>query len=80
MELPNILEDLNKIAREVLGNDSIILNMETTAGDIEDWDSLNHVTLIVSIEKHFKIRFTSSEIQLFKNVSEMCECIKAKLD
>jgi acyl carrier protein len=53
--------------------------MESTAKDIEDWDSLSHIHLMVAIEKHFKIRFTSSEISNFKNVGEMVETVKNRL-
>ena len=80
METEEILSDVTKILIEVLDNDSILLNKETTANDIEEWDSLTHVQLIVAIEKHFDIRFTTTEIQNFRNVGDMCETIKAKLE
>jgi len=80
METEKILSGITKILIEVLDNDSIVLNKETTADDIEEWDSLTHVQLIVAIEKHFDIRFTSTEIQEFRNVGDMCETIKAKLE
>ncbi len=80
METEKILSGITKILIEVLDNDSIVLNKKTTADDIEEWDSLTHVQLIVAIEKHFDIRFTSTEIQEFRNVGDMCETIKAKLE
>jgi acyl carrier protein len=80
METEKILSGITKILIEVLDNDSIVLNKETTADDIEEWDSLTHVQLIVAIEKHFDIRFTTTEIQNFRNVGDMCETIKAKLE
>ena len=74
-----ILANCTPIFREVLDNEDIVLHAETTADDIEEWDSLTHIQLIVAIEKHFKIRFTTAEITSFKNVGEMCEAISKKL-
>jgi len=80
VETEEILSDVTNILIKVLDRDSIVLNKETTANDIEEWDSLTHVQLIVAIEKHFNIRFTSTEIQKFRNVGDMCETIEAKLE
>ena len=79
MESEKIISEITPIFRKVLDNDSIILNLETTANDIEEWDSLTHIQLVVAIEKHFKIKFTASEIQGFKNVGEMCNAIASKV-
>jgi len=78
MELSNVILQVNDIFKEVLDNDNILVKYETTAKDVEEWDSLTHIQLVVGIEKHFKIRFTSSEILGFKNVGEMCEGILKK--
>ena len=78
MNKEELLEKLNLIFREELDNEDISLNPETTAEDIEEWDSLSHIQLIVSVEKAFKIRFTSSEIQSWNNVGEMMDCILRK--
>lgn len=80
MNTNEILSDCTKIFIDQLDNDSIILKRETTAADVEEWDSLSHIQLIVAIEKHFKIRFTTAEIQGFKNVGEMCDTIEKKLN
>lgn len=74
-----ILNQINHVFKDVLDNDDIVVIENTTADDIEEWDSLSHIQLIVAIEKHFKIRFTSLEINNFKNVGEMCQGIKIKL-
>lgn len=78
MEKNQILEEVQELFREVLDNEEIVLANETTADDIEEWDSLTHIQLIVAIEKHFKIKFTSKEILSWQNVGEMIDCIAAK--
>jgi acyl carrier protein len=77
--MATILEQLNDIFIDVLENDDIVLTEETTAADIDEWDSLNHIQLVVAIEKHFKIRFTSKEIQSWKNVGELVNSISQKI-
>lgn len=74
-----VLADLNQIFRTVLNNDGISLTRQTTAADVPEWDSLNHVELVLAIEKHFNIRFKFDELQKFKNLSEMCDNISSKL-
>lgn len=74
-----IMEQNNNIFRDVLENDEINLTSETTADDIEEWDSLTHIQVIVALEKHYKIRFSTSEITSYKNVGELCESIQKKL-
>lgn len=78
MEKNQILAEVQEIFREVLDNEEIVLNNATTADDVEEWDSLTHIQLIVAIEKHFKIKFTSKEILSWQNVGEMIDCIATK--
>ena len=78
MEKSQILDEVQAIFREVLDNEEIVLASETTADDIEEWDSLTHIQLIVAIEKHFKIRFTSREILSWQNVGQLIDSIAAK--
>lgn len=79
MEEQEILSQVVEIFKEELDNEEIELTMESTAKEVEDWDSLSHIHLMVAIEKHFKIRFTSTEISSFKNVGEMVETVKKRL-
>lgn len=78
MDKNQILEEVQEIFREILDNEEIVLANETTADDIEEWDSLTHIQLIVAIEKHFNIKFTSKEILSWQNVGEMIDCISTK--
>lgn len=79
MDRNEILTKLTEVFREELDNEEIVLTAETTAEDVEEWDSLSHIQLIVAVEKAFKIRFTSSEIQSWNNVGEMADSIASKL-
>lgn len=79
MEKGPILEKLTEIFIDVLDNDSIVLSEATTAADIEEWDSLSHIQLIVAVEKNFKVKFTSAEISGFKNVGDLANTVQAKL-
>ena len=74
-----IIESVENIFKDVLDEDDLVIGSETTAEDVDEWDSLNHIQLVVAIEKHFKIKFTSTEIQSYANVGEMCEGIRTKL-
>mgnify|MGYP001451750046 CR=1 FL=1 len=75
MTREEILKTVNEIFIDVLDYEDITLTMETTANDIEDWDSLTHIQLIVAIEKKLKISFMSNEINTWKNVGEMIDTI-----
>jgi acyl carrier protein len=79
MERKELLAEINKVFVDILDNDLIVLSEETSADDIEEWDSLTHVQLVVAVEKHFKIRFTSREIQSWKNIGEMIQSVESKL-
>jgi acyl carrier protein len=79
MDKNDITEQLNVLFAETLDDNSISLNDATTASDVEGWDSLTHIQLVVSIERKFGIRFTSREIQSWNNVGEMVKCINNKV-
>lgn len=79
MERKIIFEKLNEIFIDVLDLDECELTEDTSADDIEEWDSLSHIQLIVAIEKAFKIKFTSLEIMKWANVGEMVNSMEEKL-
>lgn len=80
MDKKQVLEIVNKIFREVFDDSTLCIQNETTAQDIEDWDSLTHLELIAEIESVFTVTFTLGEINTFVNVGEMCECIEKHLN
>lgn len=75
MNKKEILEKVQDIFVDILDNDEIVLTNETTADDIEEWDSLTNIQLVVAIEKAFGIKFKSSEIMSWSNVGEMINSI-----
>jgi acyl carrier protein len=79
MELNEILSELTILFRKVLSNNSIELKMESTAKDVDDWTSLNHMTIISEIEKKYNVKFAFKEIMKLKNVQDMCVSISSKL-
>ena len=72
------MERLTDIFRDVFDDEEIVLTPETTAADIEDWDSLEHINLIAAVEKTFKMRFTAKEVSGMKCVGEMAEIVAAR--
>lgn len=74
-----LLNKLQEIYRDVLDNEEIVLTPESNASEIDEWDSLSNVQLIVEIERELGIRFSSAEIPSWKNVGDMIETIKTKL-
>ena len=78
MEKERVLKEVENIFRDILDEESLNLRRETTANDIDGWDSLTHIQLIVAIEKHFKVKFSSKEILSWKNVGELLDSLQAK--
>lgn len=75
-----IMERLTEVFREVFDDDSINICDSTTANDIEEWDSLEHINLIEAVEKEFSMRFQMREVSGMKNVGEMTDIIAARAD
>ena len=62
----------------MFNDDELLISRHTTANDVQDWDSIMHVSLVVSIEKAFGIRFSSSEVAGLQNVGELVDLIDSK--
>jgi len=78
MDKIQILSEVQNIMRDVFDDERIVIDETTTANDVEGWDSLTHVQLVVTIEKHFKIKFNSQEILSWRDVGEMVNAIYSK--
>ncbi len=76
--MDEIYERINTVFRDFFDDDSIEVDAQTTAEDIDDWDSLNHITLMAAVEDEFGIRFTMGEVSGMKNVGEMAKIIKER--
>ena len=77
--MDEIRDRLQNIFRDVFDDSSIILKDEMSAKDIEEWDSLTHIQLIVTTEQQFNIQFMTAEIAELKNVGEFLKLIKKRL-
>lgn len=71
-------ERLNAVFRDVFDDRKIVVDEKTTADDIEDWDSLEHINLIEAVEQEFDMRFKMKEVSGMKNVGEMAEIIEKR--
>jgi len=70
---------LTEVFRQVFDDPEIVLSPEMTADDVEGWDSLSHINLIVAVESRFNIRFKQKEVLSFKNVGDLSQCVESKL-
>jgi len=69
---------LTEIFRDVFNDPALVISRQTTAKDVEDWDSVMHVSLIFQVEKTFGIRFSSSEVANLQNVGQLVDLVEAK--
>ena len=80
MQFENTLTIVQNICRKVFNDSSLIITDQTSAIDIAIWDSLNHVVLIMEVEKVFNIKFALGELQDLKNVGSLVEIIDKKVN
>lgn len=79
MTREEVFETLNEVFRDVFDDESITVAEQTTAEDIEDWDSLEHINLVAAVEQEFGIKFNMGQIVTMKNVGEMADIILSQL-
>ena len=80
MNRNEILAKINEIAKDVFDNDEVELTEQTTAADVEEWDSLSHLSLVSDVEDEFGITFTLAEVSGSKNVGELIDAIIKHLE
>lgn len=74
-----VIDELTKVFEEVFDQSGLKLSPETTANDIEGWDSMSHVTMLMAVEDHFKIEFKPYEIANLVNVGALIALVEKKL-
>ncbi len=74
----DLLPRLEEMFQEVFDDDDLAITRETTARDVEEWDSLMHVTLMLAVERGFGVRFSSSEVAMLESVGELVDLIDSK--
>ena len=79
MTREQVFFEVQDIFRDIFDDESLIINDSTSADDIEEWDSLNHINLVSAIEKEFKIHFALGELESLKDVGDMIDIMLEKL-
>ena len=80
MSRDQLVSQAQVIFREVLDSPDLVLTDDLTAPKVEGWDSLNHVTLVMTLEEQFKVKFTTREVMGWQNVGQMLDCLQTKLN
>jgi len=78
MTQQEIYPRLTKIMRDVFDDDNLDVTPELTANDVEGWDSVSHITLVVAVEEAFGVKFKSAELEKMKNVGQLVDQIEKK--
>lgn len=79
MTRAEVFEKLNEVFQEVFDDENIAVDEATTSADIDDWDSLEHINLIVAVENCFGIKFNMGEVSTMKNVGAMADIIQERI-
>ena len=74
----DILAKLTELFRDIFDDEALTITPETTAEDVEGWDSVNHITLVVAIEQAFRVKFKTAEIESLKNVGDLVKLVATK--
>lgn len=75
-----ILKTVSEVIKDVLELPNLTVTRDTTANDVDEWDSMTHMQIIAGLEGRYKVRFALGELQVLKNVGDMIELIQKKLN
>ena len=78
MNVEDIYSKLTLLMQEVFDDETVVATPDLTADDVEEWDSLSHIRLIVTVQKAFNVKLSAGEVGNLKNVSELVDLIQAK--
>ncbi|OUR98837.1 acyl carrier protein [Halobacteriovorax marinus] len=78
MSKQEVMDELQELFRDIFDDEDLILSEGTNSNEVEEWDSLNHINLVIAIERKFNIKFALGEIQSLKDVGEMVDMMIAK--
>jgi acyl carrier protein len=73
-----IMQQLAPIFCDIFDDDDLILKTEMTAADVDEWDSLSHIRLVVAVEQAFNVKFAVAEIERLENVGQFAELVASK--
>ena len=79
MSREEVFEKLNEVFRDVFDDDTITVTDATTADDIEEWDSLEHINLLAAVEQEFGMKFNMGQVVSMKNVGEMADIVISQI-
>ena len=79
MQLDDIYAQLTIVFHDLFDDDTLVLTPELTAADVPEWDSFNHINLIVAVEQRFKIKFQTAELEALHTVGHLADLIQTKL-
>jgi acyl carrier protein len=79
MQIEEIYAQLTVIFRDLFDDDTLVVTPELTAADVPEWDSFNHINLVIAIEARFKIKFQTAELEQLQTVGSLADTIAAKL-
>lgn len=79
MTLDAMLEQLQTVFRDVFEDDELTINRQTSADNVEGWDSLMHVSLMINVERVFGVKFSTTQVASLKNVGELMDLIESRL-
>lgn len=78
MNSETIFTTLTAIFHDVFDDESIVVTAQLTAADVDEWDSLSHIRLVLAVEKKFGLKFSAAEVGRLKNVGEFVTMIQSK--